>query len=101
ASSEKMSCWHTPSRQTLCQPRTLWRAGINDLTAARIGAAIHRCDTTFEQSSPRCKAETRICWNGSLKNRTAGSRASFEVTDKGKPGESRRRKATRLQRITI
>ena len=32
------------------------------------------------------------------KFRTAGSQASLEVGDKGKPGESRRRKATRLQR---
>jgi uncharacterized protein YjdB len=31
-------------------------------------------------------------------NRTAGSLASTEVCDKGKPGENRRRKATRLQR---
>src|SRR6266481_1037209 len=32
-------------------------------------------------------------------NRTAGSQAFSEVCDKGKPGESRRRKATRLKRV--
>src|SRR3981081_2715771 len=32
-------------------------------------------------------------------DRTAGSHASPEVSDKGKPGESRRRKATRLKRV--
>jgi len=30
---------------------------------------------------------------------TAGSQASMEVGDKGKTGESRRRKATRLKRV--
>jgi hypothetical protein len=34
-----------------------------------------------------------------LIDRTAGSQASPEVCDKGKPGESRRRKATRLKRV--
>jgi len=31
--------------------------------------------------------------------RTAGSQPSLEVGDKGKTGESRRRKATRLKRV--
>ena len=36
---------------------------------------------------------------GASMDRTAGSQASTEVGDKGKPGESRRRKATRLKRV--
>src|SRR5881398_1473935 len=35
-----------------------------------------------------------------LQASTAGSRTSLEVSDKGKPGESRRRKATRLPRVS-
>src|SRR2546421_12334123 len=38
--------------------------------------------------------------HGERFERTAGSHASPEVGDKGKPGESRRRKATRLTRAT-
>src|SRR5947199_7927665 len=34
-----------------------------------------------------------------LQASTAGSRTSLEVTDKGQPGESRRRKASRLKRV--
>jgi uncharacterized protein YjdB len=59
------------------------------------------CYGSFEESSPISRKKFSSILVGASKNRTAGSQASLGVCDKGKPGESRRRKATRLQRISM
>ncbi|MDB4870290.1 MAG: hypothetical protein JWL97_1294 [Gemmatimonadales bacterium] len=56
---------------------------------------------SFEESSPIGRKGASSILVSASKNRTAGSLASLEVCDKGKPGESRRRKATRLKRVLM
>jgi hypothetical protein len=53
---------------------------------------------SFQESSPISREKTSSMLVGAQRNSTARSLTSLEVCDKGKPGESRRRKATRLKR---
>jgi len=80
--------------------------GLARLTRDKAPCEECSCRTVTDHLNTRRASVGQISGNGlvSIKSpcnkfRTAGSQASLEVGDKGKPGESRRRKATRLQRV--